>query len=836
MSKVQRDGLLLDNTIFIIDERKPGLPIQTRIFQLIAILLGSWGSISTLLETIAIPANKGIVYLTILICAILVFGLCMFPSYDLVKLFFGILCYGLFFLSRLKPMENGFYILENKIIERLSAYYDISFFQYIFEDKTAVKDATLIAVMLIIPLVALFTVAIVRNRLTGIAGILLFLPITVSFVFGLIPSERYLIAYVAAVLYLSQASVTNHHIKGRKQRLLLHRINSRAAIWLCVICLCVFALLKLFITKDDYQEIDEIKETKTKIQKALFEFNINDYTSLFENIHIFHTQPVVGGLDGGKLGNYSEVKFTKAEQLVISAPLESISEGVYLKGYVGSDYTGHSWEKHSEDAANAYSELIERNPEDERLIRNQAAKMFLILGQITDGVVYRSAKMEVEYKKANRQFVYLPYFTDIDQQQNVSLQQDLYALPDKRNKTYSAVYYSMNPNSSYTWQMWLLDSYGLLNRNEMRYRRFVYDYYTRMPDTGLERVKRDFGDRNMELTALNVNEKINYVIDYLDANTEYSLAPGKLPKGKDYIEYFLYENQKGYCAHYATAAVMMLRAMDVPARYVEGYAVGPSDVIRNTVSSTRKDIPSFQINNPAIDVKVSVKDYNAHAWIEVYIDGFGWFPFDPTPGSSIGLSGWDERDSQAGATTPAPTKPPATPTPRPTQAPRHNEPEVTKAPVTAAGKDGSQTTDQPVSVASILVLLILSLLLLIAMLLAYQRSIRRRRKVRTPRQNNRKAILIFRNTSKILSHLKELSIKGESLEDCEEYVKKHCLLFEQTDFKNFMEIIKKARFSKETISKSELDEVRWFYRNLVTGVYDGLSIGMKLYLRLNRPN
>lgn len=829
MSKKLRDGIVFSHTIFIIDEKKPGLPIQTRIIQLIAVLLGCWGSVGTLLETIAIPADLLTVYLAVLICALLVYGLCLIPSYDLVKLFFGFLCYGLFVLSRLKVLENAFYILENKIIDRLSDYYGTGYFQYIAEYETAVRDSTLLAVLVVIPLVAVFTIAIVRSRLAGIAGILLFLPITVSFLFGLIPSEQYLIAYLAAVLYLSQSNVANHQIKGRDQRILLHRINSRAAVLLCIVCLCVFSLFKLIIPKDDYQKIDEIKEAKTKLQTALFNFNINDYTSLFDDIVIFRTGAAAGGLDGGKLGNYDEVQFSKTEQLVITAPLESISEGVYLKGYVGSEYTGDSWEGHSAVASSAYEHRMESIPEKGFSAINQTSRLLMLMGMGGSDKYYRTARMDVDYSHANRKFIYIPYFTDTDQLENVTYEQDLFVAPVKRKKKYSTVFYYRNLSANIdtdNLEKPQIESYDFY---EKEYRDYVYDFYTRLPAEGLRRLKQEFGGDTY--SGLSMNDKIRNVISYLDDNTSYSLTPGKLPEGKDYVEYFLYENKKGYCAHYATAAVLMLRAMGIPARYVEGYAVGPSDVIRNTVSSSMEDIPAFQVNNPTVNVMVSVKDYNAHAWVEVYFDGYGWVPIDPTPGSNIGYSGWDERESSA-YTTPVPTKAPATPTPRPTVTPRPDKPEVTKAPVTVTKNDSTGKSDSSDTVLLTVVILLLIICVITALLLALRKPV----KVKYRRANNRKAILLYRNMDKLLAYCRELGRKGAHLEDCEEYVKKHCLLFDAAAFEKFMEIIKKARFSREIITDQELSWVRWFYQQLVNKVYDGLSFRMKLFLRINRVN
>ena len=54
-------------------------------------------------------------------------------------------------------------------------------------------------------------------------------------------------------------------------------------------------------------------------------------------------------------------------------------------------------------------------------------------------------------------------------------------------------------------------------------------------------------------------------------NTQYSLKLPELPEGKDVTEYFLFESHRGFCQHYASAGVLLLREMGVPARYVTGY-------------------------------------------------------------------------------------------------------------------------------------------------------------------------------------------------------------------------------------------------------------------------
>lgn len=93
----------------------------------------------------------------------------------------------------------------------------------------------------------------------------------------------------------------------------------------------------------------------------------------------------------------------------------------------------------------------------------------------------------------------------------------------------------------------------------------------------------------------------------------YTLQPGKLPEeisnAEQFLDYFMLESKKGYCSYFATAFVLLARAEGFPARYVEGFCVPMNS-----------------------DKKMTVYSNMAHAWPEVYIDGIGWIPFEPTPG------------------------------------------------------------------------------------------------------------------------------------------------------------------------------------------------------------
>ncbi len=110
---------------------------------------------------------------------------------------------------------------------------------------------------------------------------------------------------------------------------------------------------------------------------------------------------------------------------------------------------------------------------------------------------------------------------------------------------------------------------------------------------------------------------IRAVSELLQKNNRYSLRCPELPRGGDFVEYFLSESRTGYCTHFATAAVALFRLAGIPARYAEGYAV------------------------PLTDSWVNVPDYNFHAWPEVWIGGLGWIPVEVTPAGPEAPAAYD---------------------------------------------------------------------------------------------------------------------------------------------------------------------------------------------------
>ncbi|MGM9625170.1 MAG: transglutaminase-like domain-containing protein, partial [Eubacteriales bacterium] len=108
------------------------------------------------------------------------------------------------------------------------------------------------------------------------------------------------------------------------------------------------------------------------------------------------------------------------------------------------------------------------------------------------------------------------------------------------------------------------------------------------------------------------------IAEYLSENMTYTLNPA-VPETDDdmsSVERFLFVTKEGYCVQYATAATLLLRALGIPTRYVEGY-IAPK-FVRNTAEDK---VGSYICN---------VKDYNAHAWCEIYLENYGWMTTEVT--------------------------------------------------------------------------------------------------------------------------------------------------------------------------------------------------------------
>lgn len=133
--------------------------------------------------------------------------------------------------------------------------------------------------------------------------------------------------------------------------------------------------------------------------------------------------------------------------------------------------------------------------------------------------------------------------------------------------------------------------------------------------------------------------------DYVQSSASYDLNTRRMDSNADdFARWFLEESETGYCVHFATAATVLLRAVNIPARYVEGYLVSCRAGETVDVSSTQ-----------------------AHAWAEYYDSDLGaWVPLEATPADESEPEPTEsavptEASTEPVATAPGVTAPPDSP-------------------------------------------------------------------------------------------------------------------------------------------------------------------------------
>lgn len=111
-------------------------------------------------------------------------------------------------------------------------------------------------------------------------------------------------------------------------------------------------------------------------------------------------------------------------------------------------------------------------------------------------------------------------------------------------------------------------------------------------------------------------EATRRVENYLRSNYSFSLSNTKINPRSDIVSVFLFETRQGHFDHFASAMVILLRAIEIPARITVGFVLDDS---------------SF---NPATK-NFELSDKQAWAWPQVYFENLGWIDFNPTPSRDL---------------------------------------------------------------------------------------------------------------------------------------------------------------------------------------------------------
>ena len=359
------------------------------------------------------------------------------------------------------------------------------------------------------------------------------------------------------------------------------------------------------------------------------------------------------GVGSGSLAQISSLAGPVTNHLRLTLTDEPPVINIYLEGYIGAEYTNLGWDPADSDTFQEYFSTV-RAANPGAFIRNLSYPPYYMNMEAVSQL-YRYQSMDVELINADPSYYYTPYTSFYED--NMVLCADSYIYGNQES-SYSVFY---NP-------LFIVNDIppgakaeGTADSNiKTRYNDYVNKTYLQVPD----HVRERFQDDIAHTASSDPFTAIRNVLSLLMEQTTYDTSPGRVPVGRDFAEYFFYRNRKGFCVHYATTAVLMLRMNGIPARFVSGYRVSPSEF-------HEKDNGTYQ---------AIVTSEDAHAWVEVYIDHVGWLVAEATPGFERVDFG-DGSQAPEAPENPGTNEAETTPTPTPS---------VTPAPSAASDADASQ--------------------------------------------------------------------------------------------------------------------------------------------------
>lgn len=434
---------------------------------------------------------------------------------------------------------------------------------------TAVKGrqgflSPLMALLVFITFIVAFLVCMNVMYIRSIlVAVVLELPFMTLFITGLIIPHK--VSFMLAVFFVFGVAALN-----KKEKMSVSGYISFA------ICIISVILVNVFAGENSYSK-PEIFDKAYEIANDAMEGKLG--------------QDVVGnsGVSNGELGKFDRIEVNNEPLAQITT--QNTGERQYFKIYVGAEYKykDNYWD-------------------------NENYKMRIDEGRIL-------STLHTVYLTRDR-------YASIIAPENPSKIEDIfqtyrYSINSSDGTESRHAYILKNKNYNAFEEVKRLASPGVLEY--AGYEERVYKTYLGVPEELNDTLNNIIGERKLD-SALDILEYAEYIRKFFADNYQYSLAPGRTPKGRDFVQYFLETNKKGYCTYFATAATMMFRYAGVPARYCEGYSVSPEKINNswtgvNTVGKYQYDIYTFD-----------VLDSEAHAWTEIYIDGYGWLTIDVTPG------------------------------------------------------------------------------------------------------------------------------------------------------------------------------------------------------------
>lgn len=570
--------------------------IEEKIYDFIGksllIIIGIIATVGAFVNMFRINANMLVIIFFTIIITLFFMLISLLKHKNLIMIGIGALVLILIFLLH-NTLEVGIFEIANKIIEAYNNYFGViagEKFNVDYEKHHIFHSngpyITLFICILIIEYSYILVTATWYKCFSGIHMLISMAIVLVGLLLGVFPNT----IYVALLVYYYMMCV----MFGKNKRIYLGRMGGVAAA-ICIILL--FILLLNF--PSNYNSEDKYEKYRVKVEKVIENLKIDDLSFHSLKNLFSKNESTSGGVNGGKLGDVERIEYSG--QTMLKVQMNKCNNNVYLKGYVANEYERNKWSKISQPHIAEYREY-----ENNHILGSNA----LYINNYILNDYFQDVKinyMKIDYKNATKEFVYFPYYSNLEEESSY------YGLTLTRND---------KDQLEYVYKDIRVDE--LIDINDISSNMEAINMFKDISMT----VPSDISDffaitldnpPVYDGSSESIRQCIDYVQKYLWENTKYSLTPGKLENGNDYVLDFLREKKKGYCTAYASAAVLMFRYMGIPSRYVEGYVISTDEQ-----NKEKEDEEGY--------ISVDVTDSSAHAWAEIYINNLGFVPIEVTPG------------------------------------------------------------------------------------------------------------------------------------------------------------------------------------------------------------
>lgn len=813
MSRKIDNGITLNNLEMSAEKSKK--PLFAMIVQFVIVLLGTLGAMYTFITFFDIVHFKP----TLIVCSVIfsVLFTLLYSAKTYVK--FTLPIVSLLFIVVIivfnRDVAMGFNLVKNLLVSGINVAMGYSFpvdvFPYALEYA---KSISIFLILVMFFLTALIGFAVVYRPNVFLVLLVTFPLFEVGMFFGIVPSYMplaMLLACWTSVLAMQMASSRflwrnknaqfetngNKHFYAKsesKQGMIIG-----TGVVMAVATLLVFGLTTFVLTQTNFTRPPEVDVLRADIKNGVDDLFYKDNDM----------DDSMGGINEGKLEKVD--KRIVKNQIHLQAELPYSKSGTYLKGYVGINYTGSNWESLTNRQKSEYAGMLNS-------LSSQGLSPQRMDGLLLDAMKDRNetvnnalGQAKITNLMAKKNYSYLPYTSFLKGGSEMDFIEDSMTVIRGKD-TYSVPFYGDYSSMKDYIETSPLRKNDQVSKAIQEYDKYVKDVYTQLPNKGLEEIKEMYSS----LEYNSVEELGRNIRQYLATSTVYSTTSTRVPRGTDFVDFFLKSTKQGFCTHYATAATVMFRAAGVPARYVEGYLVFPSDYENSKGNTVKTDLSGVGKSGTQDSVVVNISDNNAHAWVEYYKEGVGWVPFEVTPGF------YTENVTQV--------NPEPEPQPQPeeeTDEPVEEEPEI--SPEDLAKQRKEQAIKLAIQII-VTIVIIAAFVALLWLLIVFRRSHANKKRVKSFTTSDRRQNVVnaYAYLKKVLSFAGLDNSKNHPYMQFADEIAYAYPFVDQEDSRRAMRTYLKASFSRQEITPEEMEHAVEFSKRFAMKLYPKLTNSQKI--------